>query len=289
MSYLQGILMGLVQGVTEFLPVSSSGHLAIFEKLFGIQEPDAAFDVLLHVGTLLAVFIVYFADIRKLVVEGVKLLGDFFANIGLLCKEKVGKQEVKYRRVINSSYRKFVILVIVSTIPTGIIGILLKDTIGLLRTDLLIVGICLLITACLLIICDMSVEGAKKPKQVSYMDAIVVGTAQGVATLPGISRSGMTITVCTKLGFDRKFAVKYSFILSIPAILGAAVLDLPKFVENVSVKTIGPYLAGTLTAAVVGYVCIRAMLRIVAKRKMKFFAAYCVLAGIVSCILHIAM
>lgn len=289
MSYLQGIFLGLIQGVTEFLPVSSSGHLAIFEKIAKIQEPDPAFDVLLHVGTLLAVFLVYFTDIRKLIVEGFKLLFDFFINIGLFCKEKLGKQEVQYRRIINSAYRKFVLLIIISTIPTGIIGIALKDTVELVKTDLLIVGVCLFITACLLIICDMSEEGSKKPKNVSYLNAIAVGAAQGVSVLPGISRSGTTIAVCTKLGFDQRFAVKYSFILSIPAILGAAVLELPDFVSSVSRQNIGPYLAGTITAVVVGYISIRALLRLVLRRKMKFFAVYCVLAGFVSCILHFNM
>lgn len=290
MTYLEGIVMGLVQGLTEFLPVSSSGHLAIFGKLFGMNEPGAAFDVLLHVGTLVAVFIVYFSDIQKLVVEGCKLLGDVFFNIGQFLKSMIKKEEVKYRRVINSAYRKFVMLVIVSTIPTGIIGIAIKDVIDVVKTDLLIVGFCLLITACLLVICDMSEEGRKKPKNVSYADAIAIGIAQGAATLPGISRSGTTIAVCTKLGFDRKFAVKYSFILSIPAILGAAVLELPEFAKDTAKNgSVGPYILGTIVAGVVGYFCIKTLLRIVCKKKMKYFAGYCVFAGIVSIIIHFAM
>lgn len=289
MGYLEAIVMGFVQGLTEFLPVSSSGHLAIFSKLFGMEEPGVFFDILLHVGTLVAVFIVYFADIKKLVVEGVKLLIDAGYNLGQYVKHSIKKEEVKYRRVINSSYRKFVMLVIVSTIPTGIIGILIKDTVEIVKTDLSIIGVCLLITACLLLICDMSQEGTKKPKNVSYADALAVGVAQGAATLPGISRSGTTIAICTKLGFDRRFAVKYSFILSIPAILGAAVLEIADLAENPMEGSVGPYLVGTVVAAVVGYVCIRFLLKIVCKRKMKFFAGYCTVAGIISIILHFVM
>lgn len=289
MGYLEAIAMGFVQGLTEFLPVSSSGHLAIFGKLFGMEEPGVFFDILLHVGTLVAVFIVYFADIKKLVVEGVKLLIDAGYNLGQYVKHSIKKEEVKYRRVINSSYRKFVMLVIVSTIPTGIIGILIKDTVEIVKTDLSIIGVCLLITACLLLICDMSQEGTKKPKNVSYADALAVGIAQGAATLPGISRSGTTIAICTKLGFDRRFAVKYSFILSIPAILGAALLEVVDLAENPIEGSVGPYIVGTVVAAVVGYVCIRFLLKIVCKRKMKFFAGYCTVAGIISIILHFVM
>ena len=290
MGYLDAIIMGIVQGVTEFLPVSSSGHLAILEKLFGIQEPDITFDILLHVGTLAAVFVIYFTDIRKMIVEGFKLLFDFIWNIGCLIKNLTGSEQVRYRRVINSSYRKFVMLIIISTIPTGIIGILIKHVVELAKTDLLMVGICLLLTACLLILCDISEEGGKKPKNVSYGNALVVGAVQGIAALPGISRSGATIAACTKLGFDRKFAVKYSFILSIPAILGAAVLDLKDFVKEASsAQYLGPYLVGTVAAAVVGYACIRTLLKVVAKRKMKYFAVYCVIAGVASCILHFVM
>ncbi|MCI8373541.1 MAG: undecaprenyl-diphosphate phosphatase [Lachnospiraceae bacterium] len=290
MGYLEGIVMGIVQGLTEFLPVSSSGHLAIFEKLFGMKEPGASFDVLLHVGTLVAVFIVYFSDIKKLIIEGFKLLGDFFVNIGLLVMNLAGSKGTPYRKVINSSYRKFVMLVIVSTIPTGIIGVLIKDTVEVAKTDLVIVGVCLLITACLLIICDLAEEGTKKPKNVTYIDAAAVGIAQGAATLPGISRSGTTIAVCSKLGFDRKFAVKYSFILSIPAILGAAVLEIPDFMEDIEKSnSIGPYIAGTIAAAVVGYICIRFLLKVVSSRKMKYFAGYCTLAGIASIIIHFVM
>lgn len=290
MGYFDAVIMGIVQGVTEFLPVSSSGHLAVFGKLFGISEPDLTFDVLLHIGTLLAVFVVYFNDIKKLVIEGFKLLFDLFRNIGLLFRSKIGKKQVKYHKLVNSAYRKFVVLIIVSTIPTGIIGMLLKSTVELVKTDLLIVGVCLFITACLLVICDMSEEGSKKPKNASYANALIVGAAQGAAVLPGISRSGTTIAVCTRLGFEPKFAVKYSFILSIPAILGAAVLDVKDFVKAVpSCRSLGPYIVGTLVAAVVGYICIRSLLKIVTGRKMKYFAGYCVAAGLVSCILHFVM
>lgn len=289
MSYLSAIIMGALQGVTEFLPISSSGHLAIFSKFFKINEPDSVFDILLHVGTLIAVFIVYWKDIVKLIAEGFGIIRDSFINTFRFASNTFSKKETKYIHVINSSYRKFVMLVIVSTIPTAIIGLLIENIIDVVKTDLLIVGICLLITACLLLISDMQTGGNKKPKNVTYSNAFVIGMCQGVATLPGISRSGTTITACLISGFDRKFAVKYSFIMSIPAILGAAVLSLKDFFADIgNCPYIGQYIVGMLVAAVVGFFSMKFLIVLIGNRKFKYFAYYCILAGIVSIVLKFA-
>ncbi len=283
MSLLEAILMGLIQGITEFLPVSSSGHLALFQIAFDLEETGLLFDCLLHFGTLIAVFAVYFRDIWKMICEGFGIIGDFFINVGTAVAKLAGRKEQKYRRVICNGYRKFVMLVIVSTIPTGIIGVAASDLIEQASTILLVPGICLIITSVLLFIADRCKEGNKTPRHVSYTNAFIIGICQGFATLPGISRSGTTITACLLSGFDRKFAVKYSFIMSIPAILGAVVLKLTDFGElKVTAADAGCYAAGILCAAVVGYVCIRTMLVIVRKRKFTFFAAYCLLVGLVS-------
>lgn len=287
MNYFEAIFLGVLQGATEFLPVSSSGHLAIFSKIFGINEPDSVYDILLHLGTLIAVFVVYWNDIKKLIVEGVSIIIDAFANLFTFAGGVVSKEKKEYRKVINSSYRKFVMLVIVSTIPTGIIGVLVNDLVDFLKTNLLIIGVCLLITACLLLISDSQPKGSKKPKNVTYTNAFVIGMCQGGATLPGISRSGTTITACLISGFDRKFAVKYSFILSIPTILGAAVFKLGDFFKNIaSCEYIGQYVVGTLVAAVVGFLCMKFLIILIGNNKFKYFAYYCVFAGIVSIVLN---
>ena len=190
-----------------------------------------------------------------------------------------------YRHVIHNGYRKFVMLVIVSTIPTGILGFVASDLVTAASEILFVPGICLIITAVLLFICDHVPEGHKKPKQVSYANAFIIGICQGIATLPGISRSGTTITACTLSGFDRKFAVKYSFIMSIPAILGAMVLQLKDIGSaTIDKSQIGIYGIGMLIAAVVGYICIKAMLMIVKKRKFTYFSIYCLIVGAISII-----
>lgn len=290
MSLLEAILMGLIQGITEFLPVSSSGHLALFQIAFDLDEVGLLFDCLLHFGTLLAVFAVYYRDIWKMICEGFALLGDFFANIGVAFARLFGNKEKRYRRVICNGYRKFDMLVIVSTIPTGIIGVVASDLIELASTILLVPGICLLITSILLFIADRCKEGHKTPKHVSYTNAFVIGICQGIATMPGISRSGTTITACLLSGFDRKFAVKYSFIMSIPAILGSVVLQVFE-IKQLDIGTTQwiYYGIGTLVAAVVGYICIKIMLYVVKEKKYTFFSIYCLIVGMISIVAYIML
>ena len=299
MSLFEAIFMGILQGLTEFLPVSSSGHLAIFKTVFGIKtETGIFYDVLLHFGTLLAICAVFYKDIAKLIVEGFAILKNalinvviFFQNCILRLKNAGNKGKRKkdeleygeYHRVVNSSYRKFVVLILVSTIPTGIIGVISKDMVEMATEILIVPGICLIITAILLLMADYIKGGEKLPKDVSYSNAFIIGIVQGIATMPGISRSGSTIAACLLSGFNRSFAVKYSFIMSIPAVLGAMILEL----KDLGGLKLAPgeiviYIVGMLIAAVVGYICIKTMLVVVRKKKFKGFAIYCFLLGLMA-------
>lgn len=284
MSLLQAILMGLIQGLTEFLPVSSSGHLAIFKQILGVNtDTGIMFDVLLHLGTLLAIFVAYYKDIWKLICEGFALIRDLCINFGRFIGNLFTSEKKEYLRIIHNSYRKFVVLIIVSTIPTGVIGVLASDLIEQASEILLIPGICLLITAALLFAADRLPQGEKKPQGTSYGNALFVGICQGFATLPGLSRSGTTITACLFCGFERKFAVKYSFIMSIPAVLGAAVLELKDLdIGTLATSELLCYGAGMVVAAVVGYICIKTMLVVVRKKKFTIFSIYCLALGLLS-------
>lgn len=284
MSLLQSIMMGIIQGLTEFLPVSSSGHLAIFKNIFHVNtDTGILFDVLLHLGTLIAIFIVYYRDIFKLIVEGVGLLGDACCNVGIFFSRTFGKNDAPYRRVTRNGYRKLALLVIVSTIPTGIIGYVAKDLVEAASEFLFIPGICLIVTAALLIISDRVKDGTKTPKNVTYTNAFGIGICQGIATMPGLSRSGTTIAACVVSGFERNFAVKYSFLMSIPAVLGAAALEL-KDIGEVSVTStdVLHYVIGMAVAAVVGFICMKTLLVVVRKKKFTYFAVYCLLIGMIS-------
>ena len=179
------------------------------------------------------------------------------------------------------------LLVIVSTIPTGIIGIIGKDMVEMASKLLIVPGICLVITSILLFIADAAKSGEKLPKDISYSNAFIIGIVQGVATLPGISRSGSTITACLLSGFNRSFAVKYSFLMSIPAILGAMLLELKDFsMVALSASEIVSYVVGMVIAGVVGYICIKTMLVVVRNKKFKIFGIYCLVIGIISIIGH---
>lgn len=284
MSLLQAIFMGLIQGLTEFLPVSSSGHLALFKLLFHVEtDTGILFDVMLHLGTLAAICIVYHRDIARLIKEGIFILRDICSNFGIFIKN-LGKEEKEpYYRIVNSSYRKFVVLILVSTIPTGIIGYLCKDVVEAASGILLIPGLCLIATSVLLFFADSAKEGTKLPKNVSYTTAFGVGVAQGIATLPGISRSGATVAACLFYGFQRNFAVKYSFIMSIPAVLGAAVLEISDIsTAGITGKEILYYLIGMVIAGVVGFICIKTMLVVIREKKLKIFSVYCLAVGVLS-------
>jgi undecaprenyl-diphosphatase len=171
----------------------------------------------------------------------------------------------------------------VSTIPTAIIGIIDADLVEQASKILLIPGICLILTSILLVVADCCKGGEKLPKQVTYSNAFIIGIAQGVATLPGLSRSGTTIAACLLSGFNKKFAVKYSFIMSIPAVLGSLVFELSDLADvTFTSNEILYYLIGMVVAAVVGYICIKAMLYVVRQKKFTWFAIYCFLVGVIS-------
>lgn len=288
MSILQAIFLGIVQGIAEFLPVSSSGHLAFFKNVFGMEtEGGLFFDVMLHLGTLVAVFVVYRKDIIRMIVETIHMCADIIYNLTSYVKNQREYSALRYRRIIKNNYRKFVVMVLVSTIPTGIIGYVGRGLVEKASATLLVPGICLLLTAVLLIVAEFTEEGKKIPKDITYTNSFLIGAAQGCATLPGLSRSGTTIAACLVSGYDRRFAVRYSFIMSIPAILGAAVLELKDIgSEAISAGIVINGLIGAVVAGCVGYVCIKTMLAVVRKKKFTGFALYCFIIGVVSIAAH---
>lgn len=284
MSLWKAILLGLIQGITEFLPVSSSGHLAIFQYIFKVNtDTGMLFEVMLHLGTLISVCIVFWKDIRKLFIEGIHVLVDAFVNL----KIKLTKSDEKYRHIVTNAYRKFVLLILATSVPTALIGLILNNVMEAATNSLLVPGICLIINAIILLVVGSLPGGKKKVKKTSYKEAAVIGVAQGLAVLPGISRSGSTISACLGLGFDRSFAVKYSFIASLPAIIGANLLELRHLGEAVSSGgEILYYAAGMVVAGIAGYICIRIMMRVVSEKKFSYFAYYCAIVGVISLIFH---
>ncbi len=275
MSLLSSILLGFIQGLTEFLPVSSSGHLAIAEHLLGMSgasDIPEFFDVLLHLGTLVAVFVAYWAEVRDMVLE-------FFRGAKDLAHGTTPTPIPPARRMI--------LLIIVGTLPLFVV-LPIKDFVEGLADNMYFVGGALLVTGCLLFASDRVRKGHKSERSARIQDVLVVGLAQAIATCPGISRSGTTITAGCFVGFDRKFAVRYSFLMSIPAILGANILSLKDAVSaGIIWADVPVYLVGVVVAAGVGYACIRLLKMIAEKGKFGFFAYYCWAAGVVTLILSL--
>ena len=272
MTYLMSVFMGFLQGVAEFLPISSSGHLALFQALFGMEnmeETQMFFTVLLHFGTLISVFIVYWRDI-------VEMIREFFLGIAALVSRREGGTPPPARRMV--------LMIIIATLPLFAV-LLIKDKVDALFGNTIFVSCALIATGFLLFFSDRISQGRKTAKNATVVDALIVGCAQAVATVPGLSRSGTTISVGMLRGFDRKFAVRFSFLMSLPAILGANILEFKDAVElGIDAGMMPVYLVGVAVAAVVGYFAIRLVNMLADKGKFGKFSYYCWAVGLGSLI-----
>ena len=269
LTYLFSILMGIVQGVAEFLPISSSGHLALFQSFFGmenVEEKYMLFTVLLHFGTLISVCIVYWRDI-------IEMIREFFLGIASLAGHRsAGTQPPPARRMV--------LLIIVATLPLFVM-VLFRDAINQLFSNSVMVSCALIATGFILFFSDRLARGRKTAKNASLTDALIVGCGQALAVIPGLSRSGTTISTGMMRGFDRSFAVRFSFLMSLPAIVGANVLELKSAVESgFPMEELPMYLAGVVVAAVVGYFAIRLVKLLADQGKFGNFAYYCWAVGL---------
>ena len=275
MTYFSAIFLGLIQGIAEFLPISSSGHLAFFQEvvaIFDTGDESIFFDVLLHLGTLAAVFVAYWAEIKALVLE-------FFTMIGVRKLPKGQKPDRLSRRMI--------LFIILGTLPLFLI-LPVKDYVEGLYQNPIFIGCAFLGTGLILFLSDRLSRGSKTIKNASLVDVLLVGCGQALAKVPGISRSGTPISVGLARGFSREFAVKLSFLLSIPAVLGANILSLIDAVKEGIDWTLMPvYLVGVAVAAVSGYLAIRLLKYISQKGSFGGFAYYCWGIGLVTLILSL--
>jgi len=252
MDLLYAFILGIVQGITEWLPISSSGHLVIFQQVFGMEVP-VFFDIMLHFATLLVIFLVFWKDIVRVV-----------------------KSWLYWRK---DEYWKLGWFIILGSIFTAALGFIFKDLIYTFFTSLFIVGIALICTGLLLFLTKFF-TGRKKLK---WYDAVLIGLAQGLALVPGVSRSGSTIGTGMLLGVDRERVARFSFLLVIPAIIGATVLEFdPSFV----VGSWSSIIVGMLTSIIVGYIALKFLLKVVLRNKFWLFGFYCVILGMVLIIVN---
>mgnify|MGYP002221461119 FL=1 len=269
MTYFMSILMGIIQGVAEFLPISSSGHLALFHTFFGMENMEEKymfFTVLLHFGTLISVCMVYWRDI-------VDMIREFFLGIAALA----GRKDTG---VAPPPARRMVMLIIIATVPLFVM-VFLQDAVNQLFSNSIMVSCALLATGFILFFSDRMARGHKTAKNATVADALIVGCGQALAVIPGLSRSGTTISVGMMRGFDRAFAVRFSFLMSLPAVLGANVLEIKDaLASNFPIEELPMYLVGVAVSAVVGYFAIRLVKSLSDKGKFGKFAYYCWAVGL---------
>lgn len=274
MSYLFSIAMGFLQGVAEFLPISSSGHLTLFQYFFSPEqnpeELDMLFTILLHFGTLISVCVYYWRDVVDMIREFFLGLADLFSRRG----GHTGRPP---------EARRLVLMIMVATLPLFAV-LLVKDVVDAAFTNVTFVSAALIATGFLLFFSDRMAKGRKNARTATMLDALLVGCAQAVGTLPGISRAGITISAGMLRGFDRSFAVRFSFLMSLPAVLGANILEVADAVQTGGVDTsrLPMYLVGMAVSGVVGYFAIRLVNLLASKGKFGAFAYYCWAVGTLS-------
>lgn len=257
---LEYIILGIIQGITEPLPISSSGHLLIFKKLFKINAlKDLNFEIIVNFGSLLAILFLYRKDI-------IKIIKDFFSYI----KTKDEKYKTNY---------KYAWYIVIATIPAGILGLLLKDKIELISNNIKYIGIALLITALALFIVR-KIDGKKDKKDMTYKDAIKIGLFQSIALLPGISRSGSTIVGGLLSDLKKDTAVNFSFMLYIPISIATMVLGVSDLVKTPNISSyLLPYGLGMIASAIFTYYSLKLFINIVKQKKLIYFVIYCLIVG----------
>ena len=267
LKFWMAVVLGLVQGVAEFLPISSSGHLSLLQHFFGMEEPDALYNILLHFATLVAVCVVYRRDIADMVTE-------FFHWAASLAR---GEAKAAGR---PPEARRMILLLILGTLPLFLV-LPFDDLVEGMGANPTFVSLMLLLTGCILFLSDYYGGGKKTARTATVRDVLLVGLAQGMATIPGLSRSGTTISAGMALGFERNFAVRFSFLLSLPAVLGATLLKVVKAAGagGVDWKLLPMYLTGMVVAGVVGYFAISLVKLLADKGKFGKFAYYCWIVG----------
>ncbi len=273
MGIIEAVIYGIIQGIAEFLPVSSSGHLALAQNFFGTETSSSfAFNISLHLATLVSVCVVFRKDVISLVAAFFSLVKKLFTG--------------KLKQGLDNGEKLFLMLCVATLplIPVKLLG--LDEAVEALSSISWVIGILLIINGCMLVISDRLSGGKASPENGGFLRPLGVGIMQAMlGILPGISRSGSTITGGRILGYNREEAVRFSFLMSIPAILGACVSELPDmFDEGLGTDMLIPILAGAVTAAVVGFFAIKLLQYLTKNKSFTFFAVYCIVIGVAAII-----
>lgn len=285
MSVIHAIILGILQGITEFLPVSSFGHLCAAENMLGgTRGSGVLFEVMLHLGTMVALILFFRKDIKKIGIELLGMIMDLIGNANIFLYNRRTGKNLTYAKIVTGTYRKLTALLIVSTIPTMLIGYQCKRLVVRTAASHMFSGIGLLLTGVILLVVDYSgTDGNKGTREVNYGDAMWMGICQGISVFPGLSRLGLTMSAGLFCGLGRKFAVKYALLMSIPAVIGSFLVEMGEFTAvSMTVGRGFTYVLGMAVAGITGYMVIRFMISLSNQVKLRYFAFYCFAAGIIS-------
>lgn len=267
--WLTALVLGIVQGATEYLPISSSGHLVIAQHLVGLEEPALFFDIVLHVGTLLAVVWYYRKDLLRLIRET-------FSGLRTVVSGDSWRKAFE----LHHGFR-FALLIVLGTVPTAMIGLAFEERFESMFGSVRMVGVMLIVTGLVLLLTRRVGAGGRDTAELTWRDALIIGVVQGLAITPGISRSGVTIGAALLLGIERETAARYSFLLSIPSILGALLHRLNDTDDGVGLTAL---IVGFTAAAITGYLCLALLVQLVKKGRLAWFAPYCLAVGLLALI-----
>jgi undecaprenyl-diphosphatase len=270
MNIFQATFLGIIQGLTEFLPVSSSGHLVLFQHILGITEAELLFDISVHVGTLVSIFIFFRKEIFAVAASILRFFNNFFKT-GSFSSEK------------DDPDLKLAFLIVTGSVPTAIIGLMFHKIADKLFSSVIITGLMLITTGILLFLTRYAKNPFKEISLFSFRDSLIIGISQGLAVMPGLSRSGTTIATGVFLGLKHETAARYSFLLSIPAIFGATSLGFGDIPGNFAVP-LKTYFVGAIASCITGYLALNILFHIVKKGRLHYFSPYCLLMGIISVI-----
>jgi len=262
MDLFKALMLGIVQGTAEFLPISSSGHLVIFQKLFGLDRPEIFFDVCLHMGTLAAVIVFFRKDLSEIVSS--------FLRLSLMLSLK----KASFSDFFKDKEARMAVMIAIGSVPTAIAGILIGKIAENLFSSLFVTGTMLAVTGYVLHLTGKCSEIKKGGDNILIRDAIVIGLVQGIAIMPGISRSGSTVAAGLFLGLSRETAARYSFLLSVPAVVGAGILSASALPDHSAFSGFA-VLSGTAASAVTGYFALKMLIRMVKRGRLFLFAPYC--------------
>lgn len=286
------IFLAVIQAVTEFLPVSSMGHLCILEQYMGITHGTGLLlEAMLHLGSAAAIIFLFRRDLKRIGLELLGMVMDIIGNVNLYIHNKKTGANLGYARIVTGSYRKFAALLVVSMIPTALLGLTGKQLALLAADSQIVPGIGFLLTGVLLLATDLNRSGGKKgPKEASYDSAMWIGICQGLAVFPGISRMGFTLCAALLCGYNRKFAVRFSVFMSLPAIIGAFFTEIRYFGSSEMTVGLGfAYVFAMIIAGFIGCLVIRSAMSVTQNVKIRYFAYYSFIVGIITLALNFVL